>query len=224
MKRVVVSHSGGKDSMLALHRIIERDDVIVDRLLTTVNETYNRTSVHGNREELLDLQADALDLTLQKVYLPQSPTNEQYNNLMKEALQEAVNDGVTHIVYGDINLADIRAFREQQVEDLALEAIFPLWNESTEKLINEFIQLGYKTLITTIDPSRVPREFLGASLDEGTVERLPYDVDVCGENGEFHTFVVDGPLFKKPLPVKLGESVVEEPFYTYQDVVRDRVD
>ncbi|MDV2581723.1 diphthine--ammonia ligase [Alkalibacillus haloalkaliphilus] len=221
MKRVAVSHSGGKDSMLALHRIMQRDDVIVDRLITTVNEAYNRTSVHGNREELLEMQAEALNLPLQKIYLPESPTNEQYNETMINAFKEAEADGITHIVYGDINLADVKAFREQQLEGMDLEAIFPLWLEPTNKLIDEFLQLGYKTIITTIDPSRVPTKFLGAFLDCETINALPDEVDICGENGEFHTFVVDGPLFKDPLHVKLGDEVVEGDFYTYRDVVRD---
>ncbi|WP_017186677.1 diphthine--ammonia ligase [Alkalibacillus haloalkaliphilus] len=221
MKRVAVSHSGGKDSMLALHRILQRDDVFVDRLITTVNEEYNRTSVHGNREELLERQAEALNIPLQKIYLPESPSNEQYNEAMVNAFNEAEADGITHIVYGDINLADVKAFREQQLEGTDLEAIFPLWQEPTHDLIDEFLQLGYETLITTIDPSRVPAKFLGAFLDCETINALPDAVDVCGENGEFHTFVVDGPLFKESLPVKLGDEVVEGDFYTYRDVVRD---
>ncbi|GEN46211.1 Dph6-related ATP pyrophosphatase [Alkalibacillus haloalkaliphilus] len=221
MKRIAVSHSGGKDSMLALHRIMQRDDVFVDRLITTVNEAYNRTSVHGNREELLEMQAEALNLPLQKIYLPESPSNEQYNEAMVNAFKEAEADGITHIVYGDINLADVKAFREQQLEGMDLEAIFPLWLESTNELIDEFLQLRYQTLITTIDPSRVPAKFLGAFLDRETINALPDEVDICGENGEFHTFVVDGPLFKKPLQVKLGDEVVEGDFYTYRDVVRD---
>ncbi|MDQ0351864.1 uncharacterized protein (TIGR00290 family) [Alkalibacillus filiformis] len=220
MKRVAVSHSGGKDSMLALHRIMQRDDVIVDCLITTVNEAYNRTSVHGNREELLEMQSEALNLPLQKIYLPESPSNEQYNEAMINALKEAEADGVTHIVYGDINLADVKAFREQQLGGIDLEAIFPLWQEPTNELIEEFLQLGYQTLITTIDPSRVPDKFLGAYLDRETISELPNHVDVCGENGEFHTFVVDGPLFKESLPIKLGDDVVEGDFYTYRDVIR----
>ncbi|WP_188207193.1 Dph6-related ATP pyrophosphatase [Alkalibacillus aidingensis] len=220
MKKVVVSHSGGKDSMLALHRMIEQDDVEVVRILTTVNENFQRSSIHGIREELLELQAEYIGIPLQKVYLPKITTNEEYERLMSDAFREIEQDGISHIVFGDINLLDVREFREKQLEGINLEAIFPLWNEPTHELIHEFIELGYETLITTIDPKRVPDEFLGANLDHNMYKKLPEEVDPCGENGEFHTFVVNGPLFNKRLPVKFGTKVVEEEFYKYQDVVR----
>ncbi|NIK11665.1 diphthine--ammonia ligase [Alkalibacillus almallahensis] len=219
MKRVAVSHSGGKDSMLALHRMSNRDDVVIDRIIATINEDNFRMSVHETPESLLDLQAESLNLPLQKIYLPTAPSNEVYSKRMLDSFKEAERDGISHIVFGDINLADVRAFREGQLEEVSLEAIFPLWEQSTTTLINEFLALGYETWITTIDPNRVPKEFLSARLDQTTLEALPDSIDPCGENGEFHTFVVDGPLFNKALPVQLSETISEGTFYTYKDVL-----
>ncbi|MET3683190.1 uncharacterized protein (TIGR00290 family) [Alkalibacillus flavidus] len=218
MKRVAISHSGGKDSMLALHYMLKRDDVIVDRLMTTVDENDHRASVHETDEALLDLQAEALGLPLQKIYLPTSPSNEEYHARMREGLTQAEQDGITHIVFGDINLSDVRTFRENQLEGLTLEAIFPLWQQSTAHLIDDFLTLGYDTWITTIDPNRVPKPFLGRSLNRQTLQALPDTVDPCGENGEFHTFVVSGPLLKRALPVQLSDFMSEGPFYHYRDV------
>ncbi|MDQ0159729.1 diphthine--ammonia ligase [Alkalibacillus salilacus] len=218
MKRVAVSHSGGKDSMLALYHMLNKNDVIVDRLIATIDENNRRTSVHETKESLMSLQADALGLPLQKIYIPSTPSNDEYNERMYDGLRKAEQDGVTHIVYGDINLADVRAFRESQLKNLQLDAIFPLWQQSTTILINEFLSLGFETWITTIDPNRVPNDFLGARLDHETLQALPDSIDPCGENGEFHTLVVDGPLFHQSLPVQLSNTVIEGAFYTYHDV------
>ncbi|PKR76696.1 ATP-binding protein [Halalkalibacillus sediminis] len=218
MKRVMVSFSGGKDSMLALHRLSQEEEVVIDSLLTTVNEAYNRTSIHGVREEILDLQAESLGFPLRKVQLPKQPSNEFYEKEMAQIMQEAEADGVTHVMFGDIFLEDIREYREKNLESTSCEAIFPIWGESTADLMHEFIELGYETIITTIDPKRVPQYFLGKMMTHEFVKALPKDVDPCGEYGEFHTLVVDGPMFSKRIPAALTDEIREEEFYTYVDV------
>lgn len=219
-KKVWVSHSGGKDSMLALHRVLEREDVEVTALLTTITESFERSTTHGIREELVELQAEQLGIPLHKVFLPEDPTTKNYNQRISDAYQAAKDEGVTHIVFGDILLKDVRDYRENQVKEAGLEAIFPLWGEPTNQLIHEFIELGYETIITTIDPKIVPQSFLGEKITVDLLERLPSDIDVCGENGEFHTFVVNGPRFKEPLPYQVSDHKHEGPFYTYIDIVR----
>ncbi|WP_051189077.1 diphthine--ammonia ligase [Halalkalibacillus halophilus] len=218
MNKAIVFHSGGKDSMLALHRITHREDFEVVRLVTTINKDEKRSSVHAIREQLIDLQAEALQLPLEKIYLPAAPSNEIYQSALAEVFQNAEEEGVTHLVYGDIHLEDIRAFREQQLSDYNLKPIFPLWEEPTNKLMQEFLDLGYETLITSIDPSKVPEKFLGKRLSKSTVEELPKDVDPCGENGEFHTFVVDGPLFNQSLSIEVIHDITSDGFYKHVDL------
>ncbi|MBR7554039.1 diphthine--ammonia ligase [Allobacillus sp. GCM10007491] len=220
VRKVWVSHSGGKDSMLALHRMMNQSDIEVVGLLTTITEGFERSTTHGIREELIDLQAELLGLPIHKVFLPKDPSNENYNLRIFDAYQKARDEGVSHIVFGDILLKDVRDYREQQVQESGLEAIFPLWGESTDDLIHEFTGLGYETIITTIDPKTVPITFLGEKITTDLLEALPENVDVCGENGEFHTFVVGGPLFERPLPYEVSEQTHEGPYYTYIDLVR----
>lgn len=159
VRKVWVSHSGGKDSMLALHRMMNQSDIEVVGLLTTITEGYERSTTHGIREELVDLQAELLGLPMHKVFLPKDPSNENYNQRIFDAYETARDEGISHIVFGDILLKDVRDYREKQVQEAGLEAIFPLWGESTDDLIHEFMELGYETIITTIDPTTVPISF-----------------------------------------------------------------
>ncbi|MGM8216002.1 diphthine--ammonia ligase [Bacillaceae bacterium W0354] len=218
MKKVMVSFSSGKDSVLALHRLSQDPDVEIKYLFTTVSDEYNRISSHGVHEDLLDLQAEMLGFNLKKVYIKASTTNDEYERVMKQVMQEAEEDGVTHVMFGDILLEDIKKYRENNLKDHPIKPLFPLWGESTKDLMDEFLQLGYKTIITTIDPKKVPREYLGKVIDYDLLNNLPEDVDICGENGEFHTFVFDGPLFKAPLPIEVGKEIKEDTFYTYQEI------
>lgn len=214
----MVSFSGGKDSMLALHRLDHDPKYKIEYLLITMSGEYERSSIHGIRDELVDLQAKALGFPIKKVYLPKNCTNEQYEKAMNDVMFEAERDGITHVAFGDINLKDIREYRENNLAKGAIQPIFPVWGESTQSLMNEFLKLGYQTIITTIDPKKVPNEFLGQVINQSLINQLPNDVDPCGENGEFHTFVIDGPLFKVPIPVKVNDRQVEQSFYTYQDL------
>ncbi|TFB14267.1 diphthine--ammonia ligase [Filobacillus milosensis] len=219
MNKVMVSFSSGKDSMLTLHRLINNPDYSVEYLLITLSEEFKRSSIHGIREELIDLQAQSLGFPIKKVYLPKNCTNNIYEEKMAQVMSEAENAGMTHVAFGDIFLEDIRSYREEKLASGHIKPIFPLWGTNTTRLMDEFLELGYQTMITTIDPNKVPRKFLGKVIDQKLLDSFPKEVDPCGENGEFHTFVIDGPLFSKPLPVKTTNNQVDEEFYTYQDLI-----
>ncbi|MBO8156378.1 MAG: diphthine--ammonia ligase [Bacillaceae bacterium] len=218
-EKVIVSFSGGKDSMLALHRIVESSQFEIEGLLTTVNKGYGRTSIHGVREEILDAQAEALGFLVHKVYIPKRCTNEEYEQIMEEEMKRVKEAGVKYVVFGDIFLEDIRAYRENNLKSTGVHPLFPLWGEDPKHVMNEFLSLGYETLITTINEKKLPRSFLGKTINERLLQQFPKNVDICGENGEYHTFVVNGPLFAERLKIKPGHHQVEDDYYVYQDVV-----
>lgn len=218
MKKVIVSFSSGKDSMLALHRLSKREDIEIKYLFTTLSEEFGRVSSHGVSEELLDLQAEMLGFELRKIYLKTSTTNEEYEQAMERFTHEAENEGITHVMFGDILLEDIKKYRENNLKKTRLKPIFPLWGESTKDLMDEFLNLGYKTIITALDPKKLPREFLGKEINDELINSLPDDVDVCGEYGEYHTFVYGGPMFKKTLPIKVVNEIKETEYSIYQEI------
>ena len=225
-KRIVISYSGGKDSTLALHRIIQAGEWEIDSLLTTVNDEHRRSSIHGVRESLLDVQAASLGIPLRKVFIPTLCSNERYENIMSKAIVKMVEDGVSHIMFGDIFLADVKAYRENMLASTSITPVFPLWNESSTTLIEEFLTLGYKTVVTCIDNEWLSSSFVGKTIDEEFLSNLPDNVDPCGENGEFHTFVFDGPIFKKKITFSVSDEITvakdvysgKERFY-YRDLV-----
>ncbi|MEE4292250.1 MAG: hypothetical protein V2J13_10935, partial [Cycloclasticus sp.] len=161
----------------------------------------------GVQEALLDQQADALGIATRKVFLPAQADMKTYNHTMHKAYEAAGKEGIDTIAFGDIYLEDLKNFRERQVEKAGLKADFPLWQENTTVLINSFVDLGFKTIVVALDSSRLSRDFLGRIIDHDFIKDLPEEVDPCGENGEFHTFVIDGPLFEYPLNPVLGEVV-----------------
>lgn len=218
MKKVIVSFSSGKDSMLALHRLSKREDIEIKYLFTTLSEEFGRVSSHGVSEELLDLQAEMLGFELRKIYLKTSTTNEEYEQAMERFTHEAENEGITHVMFGDILLEDIKKYRENNLKKTRLKPIFPLWGESTTNLMDEFLNLGYKTIITALDPKKLAREFLGKEINDELINSLPDDVDVCGEYGEYHTFVYGGPMFKKTLPIKVVNEIKETEYSIYQEI------
>ncbi|MBI0577079.1 diphthine--ammonia ligase [Neobacillus cucumis] len=209
-KRIVVSFSGGKDSTLALYRLIRSGEWEIDSLLTTISEEDFRTNAHGVREKLLEQQALSLGLPLRKVYLPENRTNEIYQQRMGDAFQQIVKDGITDIMFGDIHLQDIKDYREKMVRNHSLNAIFPVWGEDSKRLIAEFLNSGFKTVVTCVNGNRLDSSFTGRVIDEKFLQDLPHGVDHCGENGEFHTFVFDGPLFSKPVNFKLSNEITEK--------------
>lgn len=197
--------SGGKDSCLALHHILAGHNFEVSCLLTTVNEAFNRVSMHGVREELLIRQAENIGIPLYQVRLPESPNMEDYEESMHRHLTCLQQQGITHSIFGDIFLEDLKKYRETKLEKIGIKAVFPLWKQDTRAIIREFLSLGYKTVIVCAKEGL--EAFCGRVIDESFMDDLPPGIDPCGENGEFHTFVFDGPIFQSPVHFRLGEKV-----------------
>ena len=204
--------SSGKDSAWALHVGRRQGDVEIVGLLTVLTEAYGRISMHGVREDVLAAQATAAGLPLCRVPIPAPCSNEAYAEAMRLALQEAKSVGVTQMIFGDLFLEDIRAYREAQLADTGITPRFPLWKRPTAELAREMIDAGLVAHVTCVDPSKAPREIAGEVFDEKLLARLPAAVDPCAENGEFHTCVSAGPMFAHPIPVELGEVVQRDGF------------
>lgn len=211
--KVVVSWSGGKDSMFALDHILQEGKYEVESLLTTITSGYGRISMHGVREKLLEQQASALGFPIRKMYIPQHCTHSIYQQLMVKELQKIKQNGIDTVVFGDIFLEDVRAYREKLAQESNIECIYPLWQVSTETLITAFMERGFKTITSCIDTEKLPPSFLGTVIDSHFVAELPDKVDPCGEHGEFHTFVYDGPVFKHAIRFSVGETVERGQFH-----------
>lgn len=201
----IFNWSGGKDSMLALHQVLSDKQYDVRHLLTTVNERYNRVSMHGVRQSLLVKQAESLGIPLHQVSLPDSPEMGDYERLMEMHMAKLKIEGMTHSIFGDIFLEDLRVYRERKLSGMGFSAVFPLWKRDTKEILREFIGLGYRTLVVCTQENL--GEFCGRVIDEVFIKDLPAGIDTCGENGEFHTFVFDGPLFSCPVEFSLGEKI-----------------
>lgn len=212
-----LSWSGGKDSALALHELRERGGPAPRALITTVTADFGRISMHGVRRELLARQAQAAGVALVEVEIPAACSNDVYEQRMGQALAEAPLAEVTSIAFGDLFLADIRAYREERLSRVGKEAIFPLWGRDTGALAREFIAAGFQAILVCVDPRRLDSSFAGRRFDAGLLADLPPDVDPCGENGEFHTFVYAGPIFSTPIPCQVGE-IVERDGFVFCDV------
>ena len=204
--------SGGKDSAMALHTILQRDDVRVTALLTTVTEGYERISMHGVRRELLERQAQSIGLPLLEVRIPPQCVNPIYEARMEEALRVHYNRGVRKVAFGDIFLEDLRVYREKNLARIGMTALFPIWKRDTRELIRLFHAQRFRAIAVCVDPKVLDRRFAGRELDESFFPDLPPGVDPCGENGEFHTFVFDGPIFRSPIPVRTGDVVDRDSF------------
>lgn len=202
--------SGGKDSAMALWRIQQTNQYDVQTLLTTFNEAYGRVSMHGVREELLDQQARRLGLPMAKLRLPEQSSMIDYQQRMEDVLHPIIDQGVTHSVFGDIFLEDLRQWREQQLATVGLTGVFPLWNVPSTDLLNEFWDAGFATIVVSVNAQKLDASFCGRVLDASFVADLPPDVDPCGENGEFHTFVYQAPYFAEPIKFIVGETVTKE--------------
>lgn len=203
---IVMSWSGGKDSALALHRLIQSAEYEVKYLLTTLNANYRRISMHGIREELLDTQAASIGIPLVKIWVSEG-SEEEYERQMKAALLKFHEEGIRKVAFGDIFLEDLRAYRDANLAKVKMQGIYPLWKEPTYRLINEFLDLNFRTITCCISTQLLTKSKAGQIIDKQFVKSLPNQVDVCGENGEFHTFVFDGPIFSKPLQIEAGKKV-----------------
>lgn len=210
--KAVVSWSSGKDSAFALGEILRTKELDVVGLLTTVTKTYARVSMHGVRERLLELQADACGLPLQKVEIPSPCPNEVYEQAMAKAIASMRTEGVTHLVFGDLFLQDIRDYRESRLAPTGMKPVFPLWGRDTTNLARDMIQSGLEARVVCLDPRKLSKDFAGRPFDLRFLRDLPPSVDPCGENGEFHTFVSAGSMFSHPIPVVVGSTVEREGF------------
>ncbi len=218
---VVLSWSGGKDATLTLRALRADETVTVTGLLTTVSTATGRTAMHGVRPELIDAQADAAGLPVEFVELPADPSNEQYEARMRDALDAQAARGVDEVAFGDLFLEDVRAYRESNLADAPLDGRWPLWRRDTDDLAREFVEAGFRATLVCVDGDALDESFAGRAYDTALLDDLPDEVDPCAENGEFHTFVTDGPTFTHPVELAFGETVTKEiegtPFY-YQDL------
>jgi uncharacterized protein (TIGR00290 family) len=215
--KILLSWSSGKDSAWALH-VLRRDGHPVAGLLTSMNETVERVSMHGVREQIVRAQAAAAGLPLFTIPLPWPCTNAMYESRLRTAVDQAVSDGFTHIAFGDLFLEDVRQYREDRLAGTGLTPLFPLWGRPTTALAREMIAGGLRARIATLDPRVMPRELIGAEFDEELLRRLPDSVDPCAERGEFHTCAIAGPMFERPIDVTTG-AVVEREGFLYVDLI-----
>jgi len=215
---VLFCWSGGKDSCLALHELRREPLREVAALLTTVTETYDRISMHGVRRELLERQAAALGLPLEIVTIPPKCANTDYEARMEAALLKWKERGVSLVAFGDIFLEDLRAYREGNLARAGMQAVFPIWKRPTRELATEFISLGFRAVTVCVDPRVLDDSFVGREINEKFLAELPVGIDPCGENGEFHSFVYDGPGFSERVEFTLGEKVLRDGFY-FRDLV-----
>lgn len=217
-----VSWSSGKDSAWALHEVRRRGKLEVTALLTTVNATHSRVAMHAVRESVLEAQAAVAGLPLVKVPIPSPCPNEVYEAAMCEAMARARTQGVTQVVFGDLFLEDVRRYREEKLAGTGIAPVFPLWGRDTAQLAREMIAAGMRAVLTCVDPSKLPRAFAGRGFDAALLAALPAGVDPCGENGEFHTCAVAGPMFAAALDVATGETVERDGFVFTDVVLRDK--
>lgn len=210
MTQAYMNWSGGKDSALCLYKVMKSGIYHVSDLLTSVNAAYNRISMHGVRRILLEEQAKSIGIPLQTIELQEQPGMEEYESQMMQRVNDLKQNGCTHSIFGDIFLEDLRNYRVNKLGQLGIESVFPLWKIDTSELVKEFIGLGFKSVIVCINEKWLDKSFCGRLIDDSFLADLPENVDPCGENGEFHSFVFEGPIFKYPIHIKKGEIVYKK--------------
>ena len=207
--------SSGKDSALALYKILQNPAYKLDLLVTTINKDFDRVSMHGLRNDLLIKQAKSLGINLKTIEFPANVTMDSYAEIMKKAMDSLIGDGYSCTIFGDIFLEDLKAYRDAKLKEVNITGIYPLWKRDTKEILQEFLDLGFKAITVCVNARLLGKEFVGREIDEQFIKDLPKNVDVCGENGEFHTFVFDGPIFKNPIEFVIGEKVIRS--YTLHD-------
>ncbi len=218
-KNILISWSGGKDSSLALYEIQKSRDYEVAALITTITSDYDRVSMHGLRTILLDEQASSLNIPLEKIFISKNASNDEYESRLKEVLLKYKQLGIRDVVFGDLFLEEIKKYREDLMGKIGMECVFPIWKRDTVKLAKRFIELGFKAITVCVDSNVLGKEFAGREFDEHFLDDLPKAIDPCGENGEFHTFVYDGQIFKNPIDHELGEIVLRDERFYYCDIL-----
>jgi len=218
-QKVLLSWSGGKDATLALRELQASREYEVTALLSTVTEEYDRITMHGVRRVLLERQARAVGLPLHTVFISSATTDEEYRAKMREALQRHVDAGVSCVAFGDLFLEDVRRYREENLAQIDLQAVFPLWKRDTTELAHSFVDAGFKAIITCVDGQHLDGSFVGRRFDEQLLADLPPSVDSCGENGEFHSFVYNGPIFSHGVGYTRGATVLRDDRYYFCDLL-----
>jgi uncharacterized protein (TIGR00290 family) len=216
-----MSWSSGKDSAMALYKILKSNEFEIVAIVTTVSESFHRVSMHGVREELLDQQAASIGFVLEKVRIPYPCPNEVYERKMTESLRRYKLRGVSHAIFGDLFLEDIRRYRERNLAQVGIIPIFPVWKENTTALARAILSVGFRAIVTCVDSKKLDPKFAGRYFDESFLDEIPANVDPCGENGEFHSFVFDGPIFRKRIEVTVGKRVLRDGFQ-FVDIVVPR--
>lgn len=204
---------------MALYELLKDSTYEAVSLLTVVTKDYGRISMHGVREELLELQAASLGLNLEKVFISKDSGDKEYELCMKETLMRYKKIGVEAVAFGDIFLEDLKKYREERLQEAGMKGIFPIWKRDSRELANTFIELGFKAVITCVDSKMLGGRFCGKAYDKQFLSELPTGIDPCGENGEFHSFVYDGPIFKEPIKRTMGETVLRDQRYYYTDIL-----
>ena len=207
--KALFNWSSGKDSALALYKTLKENQYEIATLLTSINQEFQRISMHGVHVSLLEQQASSIGIPLVKMELPKEPSMEEYQKIMSSTMAEMQAQDITHSIFGDIFLEDLRQYREEQLNRIGMKAVFPLWKQNTSDLIHEFLSLGFKTIVTCVNGTYLDKSFAGRIIDQQFLDDLPENVDPCGENGEFHTFTFDGPIFKHPIQFEIGETVMK---------------
>ncbi len=219
MEAILLSWSGGKDSALALNDILMEKKYSVKFLFTTISAEYNRISMHGVRKELLEKQAESLGIPVHIIRLLKNVNNDEYGNIMKREMLQFKSKNVIYIAFGDIFLEDVREYREANLASIGMKAVFPLWGKNSMELAKQFLDLGFKAIITSVDSKVLDKSFVGLRFDDNFLNSLPTNVDPCGENGEFHTFVFDGPFFQHPIRFNKGKVVYREERFYFIDLL-----
>lgn len=218
-RQVLFSWSGGKDSSLALYELKNSQIFEVTALITTVTADYDRVSMHGLRTSLLEQQAEYLNIPLEKVFISKNASNDEYESKFNEVILNYKESGIRHIVFGDLFLQEIKKYREDLLQKIEMECVFPIWKRDTAQLAKEFINSGFKAITVCVDSNVLGEEFAGREFDKQFLNELPSGVDPCGENGEFHTFVYEGPIFNNPIKHELGEIVLRDERFYYCDIL-----
>lgn len=218
-EKILFSWSSGKDSALTLYKIKNCPDYEIVALLTTVTGDYNRVSMHGIRNALLKRQAESLGFPLESVFISKAASQEEYESAMSSMLTRYKNLGVASVVFGDIFLEDVKMYRERNLSKIGMKAIFPLWKSDTLERASTFINLGFKAIVTCVDSNVLDKSFVGRMFDEQLLSELPSNIDPCGENGEFHSFVYDGPIFRNCILHKIGKTCLRDNRFFYCDVI-----
>lgn len=217
-RKTLMSWSSGKDSAWALHTLQQDPNIDVVGLFCTVNKAFERVAMHGVRIELLQRQADSIGLPLEILEIPYPCSNSNYEHIMGKFVRRAQENSIEHFAFGDLFLEDIRNYREEKLKDSGITPIFPIWGIPTEQLSRTMLNGGLRTVITCIDPKQITEDFAGREYDEAFLTSLPENVDPCGENGEFHSFVFDGPMFKEQIDIRVGDIVHRDGF-VFADVL-----